>query len=63
MTRICHVATSPGPGPLAVSVVFPAFFPVSDPVAASKLASDESATLQRIGASGTGVPSGASACT
>src|SRR5207247_10692772 len=34
MTRICHVATSPRPGPLAVSVVFPAFSPFSDLVAA-----------------------------
>src|SRR5207249_1156406 len=31
MTRICQVTTSPGPGPLAVSVVFPALFPVSNP--------------------------------
>src|SRR3989441_6149731 len=31
MTRICHVTTRPGPGPLTTSVVFPARFPVSTP--------------------------------
>src|SRR5207253_2581509 len=55
MTRICHVTTSPGPGPLTTRVVFPARFPVSVPDAGSKLASDVSPTVQRNGASGTGL--------
>jgi len=63
MTRICHVTTRPGPGPLTTSVVFPARFPVSTPDVGSKLASDVSPTVQRNGASGTGVLSAASACT
>src|SRR5207248_3109012 len=63
MTRICHVTTSPGPGPLTTRVVFPARFPVSVPDVGSKLASDVSPTVQRNGASGTGVLSAASACT
>src|SRR5437870_11898502 len=61
MTRICHVTTRPEPGPLTTSVVFPARFPVSVPDAGSKLASDVSPTVQRNGASGTGVLSAASA--
>src|SRR5207245_7109483 len=63
ITRTCHVATSPGPGPFAVNVVFPARLPINVPVAGSKVASDVSATVQRIGASGTGALSAASACT
>src|SRR5439155_111418 len=63
MTRICHVTTRPEPGPLTTSVVFPARFPVSVPDAGSKLASDVSPTVQRNGASGTGVLSAASAWT
>src|SRR5437762_4929083 len=39
MTRICHVTTSPGPGPFTTSVVLPARFPVSVPDPGSKLAS------------------------
>src|SRR5947208_1085590 len=63
MTRICHVTTRPGPGPLTTSVVFPARFPVSVPDDGSKLASDVSPTVQRNGASGTGLLSAVSACT
>src|SRR2546430_13469124 len=51
------------PGPLTTRVVFPARFPVSVPDAGSKLASDVSPTVQRNGASGTGLLSAASACT
>src|SRR5882672_36346 len=63
ITRICHVTVSPGPGPLTTSVVFPARFPVSVPDPGSKLASVVSPTVQRNGASGTGVLSAVSACT
>src|SRR5207244_6847711 len=60
MTRICHVTTSPRPGPLTTRVVFPARFRVSVPDGGSKLASDVSPTVQRNGASGTGLLSAAS---
>src|SRR5467141_787611 len=63
ITRICHVTISPGPGPLTTSVVFPARFPVKVPDAGSKPASDVSPTVQRNGASGTGLLSAVSACT
>src|SRR3989442_7753099 len=39
-TRICHVAASPEPGPLAVKLVFPAFFPVQRPRAGAQTASE-----------------------
>src|SRR5436853_6376444 len=63
MTRICHVTTSPGPGPLTTTVVFPARFPVSVPDVGSKLAGDGAPTVERHGASGPGGLSAAQAWT
>src|SRR3989454_654503 len=55
MTLMVQVTASPVPGPFTVSWVFPTARPVSIPVCGSKLAIAGSATLQRSGASGTGV--------
>ena len=62
MTLMVQVTASPVPGPFTVSWVFPTARPVSIPVCGSKLAIAGSATLQRSGASGTGVLSAVNAC-
>src|SRR2546423_5833190 len=62
MTLIFQLTDSPEPGPRTVSWVLPTARPVSVPVWTSKLAIDGSATLQRSGASGTGVLSAVRAC-
>ena len=62
MTLMFQVTASPAPGPFTVSCVLPTARPVSVPVCGSKLAIAGSATLQRSGASGTGVLSAVSAC-
>src|SRR2546422_11505676 len=61
MTLMVQVTASPVPGPFTVSWVFPTARPVSIPVCGSKLAIAGSATLQRSGASGTGVLSAVNA--